>query len=46
MSKYDSLWKWISENENSDFNLTYTQIEEIAGIRIAKTKLCKKWKHL
>lgn len=31
MSKYDPLWKWIAENKQDDFKLSYTQIEEILG---------------
>ena len=34
MSKYDSLWKWINENKTNDFKLTYTEIENIAGVPI------------
>lgn len=34
MSKYDQLWKWISENGTDSFNLTYSEIEEIAGLPI------------
>ena len=31
MSKYDPLWKWITENGTDSFKLTYAEIEEIAG---------------
>ena len=31
MSKYDGLWKWIAENGQDQFKLTYAQIEELAG---------------
>ena len=31
MSKYDGLWKWIAENGQEQFKLTYAQIEELAG---------------
>ena len=34
MSKYESLWKWISENGQDNFKLTYAQIEEILGFPI------------
>ena len=34
MSKYDQLWKWISENCTDSFKLTYSEIEEIAGLPI------------
>ena len=34
MSKYDGLWKWIAENGQDQFKLTYAQIEELAGVSI------------
>lgn len=34
MSKYEPLWKWISENENDNFKLTYANIEKILGFPI------------
>lgn len=34
MSKYDPLWKWISENLKETEKLTYSQIEEILGFSI------------
>ena len=34
MSKYDQLWKGISENGTDSFKLTYSEIEEIAGLPI------------
>lgn len=34
MSKYDGLWKWIAENSQDQFKLTYAQIEELAGVPI------------
>lgn len=34
MSKYDLLWKWISENGQDLFILTFTQIEEVSGVPI------------
>ena len=34
MSKYDQLWKRNSENGSESFKLTYSEIEEIAGLPI------------
>ena len=34
MSKYDSLWKWIRDHGSDSFQLTYAEIEEIAGLPI------------
>lgn len=34
MSKYEPLWKWISENEKDNFKLTYANIEKILGFPI------------
>lgn len=34
MSKYEKLWNWIVINDIDKFKLTYTQIEEIAGVKI------------
>ena len=34
MSKYDPLWKWINENKTDNFQLTYAEIENIAGVPI------------
>lgn len=34
MSKYSILWKWISENKDSDFVMSYDEIENIAGVPI------------
>ena len=34
MSKYDGLWKWIAENGQERFTLTYDRIEELAGVPI------------
>ena len=34
MSKYDPLWKWINENKTDNFQLTYAEIESIAGVPI------------
>lgn len=32
MSKYDTLWKWIGKNGTDSFQLTYAEIEKIAGL--------------
>lgn len=34
VSKYDGLWRWIAENGQAHFKLTYTQIKELAGVPI------------
>ena len=34
MSKYAPLWNWIKENGTDCFQLTYTEIEQIAGLPI------------
>ena len=34
MSKYEPLWKWIRENGTDSFQLTFQEIEKIAGIPI------------
>ena len=34
MSKYDGLWRWIAENGQDYFKLTYTQIKELTGVPI------------
>ena len=34
MSKYDALWEWIRENGTDSFNLTFAEIEQIAGLPI------------
>ena len=31
MSKYEILWKWISENGADSFTLTFDEIEKIAA---------------
>lgn len=31
MSKYEPLWKWIKENGNDSFKLSFAEIESIAG---------------
>ena len=32
MSKYDPLWKYIAENKNEDFKMTYEEIELAGGV--------------
>ena len=39
MSKYDKLWRWISENGENSFKLTYEQIQEIAGVPLDQSFL-------
>lgn len=34
MSKYSPLWSWIRENGADTFQLTYAEIERIAGVPI------------
>lgn len=34
MSKYDALWAWIKENGTDCFELTFAEIEKIAGLPI------------
>ena len=34
MSKYEPLWNWIRENGTACFQLSFHQIEEIAGLPI------------
>ena len=34
MSKYDSLWKYVSGSNQDSLKLTYEEIESIAGIPI------------
>ncbi len=34
MSKYEALWKWISENGKDSLKLTYAEIENILGFPI------------
>lgn len=34
MSKYDALWKYVQENGNQSFKLTFDEIAEIAGVAI------------
>ena len=34
MSKYDTLWKYVSETGKDSFKLSYKEIENIAGVLI------------
>ena len=34
MSTYDALWAWIRENGTDSFQLTFAEIEQIAGLPI------------
>ena len=34
MSKYDILWKWVKENGSDRFELSFAEIEHIAGVPI------------
>lgn len=34
MSKYEPLWKWVTENKSNDLTLTFDEIESIAGLPI------------
>ena len=34
MSKYDALWAWIRENGTDSFQLTFAEIDQIAGLPI------------
>lgn len=34
MSKYDPLWEYIQKNGNSSCKLTFSEIQDIAGIPI------------
>lgn len=42
MSKYDALWAWIRENGTDSFNLTFTEIKQIAGVSIDHSFLASK----
>lgn len=33
-SKYDSLWKWMSENCGDSLTLPFGEIEEISGVPV------------
>lgn len=34
MSKYDALWKYISETDRDFFKLSFEEIKEIAGVPV------------
>jgi len=34
MSKYDALWKYVSEEGKDSFKLSYAEIENVAGVSI------------
>ena len=34
MSKYDALWKYVSDSGKDNFKLPYAEIETIAGLPI------------
>ena len=34
MSKYDALWKYVSEEGKNSLKLSYAEIENIAGVPI------------
>lgn len=34
MSKYNSLWQWIQDNNTDNFKLTFEEIEKVSGISI------------
>lgn len=34
MSKYEPLWKWVTENKSNDLTLTFDKIESIADLLI------------
>ena len=34
MSKYETLWKYVSESGKDSLKLTYDEIEKIAGLPI------------
>ena len=34
MSKYDALWKYVSEAGKDSFKLTYAEIENVVGVPI------------
>ena len=43
MSKYFALWKWIRKNGTDRFQLSFSEIEEIAGVPMDHSFLtCKK----
>jgi len=43
MSKYEPLWKYVSENKKDDYKLSYKEIKNILGFEIDHSFLtCKK----
>lgn len=34
MSKYDALWEYVQENGSQSFQMTFAEIQDIAGIPI------------
>lgn len=34
MSKYNALWEYVQKNGSSSFKLSFTEIHDIAGIKI------------
>lgn len=32
VSKYNSLWEWIKDNNSDNFSLLFDEIEKIAGV--------------
>ena len=34
MSKYESLWKYLKENDKENYNLSYEEIKDILGFEI------------
>lgn len=34
MSKYDALWEYVRENGSQSFQMTFAEIQDIAGIPI------------
>ncbi len=34
MSKYDPLWEYVQKNGSNSFQLTFEEIQEIAGVPI------------
>lgn len=34
MSKYDTLWQWIADNGTDNLKLTYSEIEDVAGLSV------------
>lgn len=42
MSKYDALWKYVSEEGKDSFKLSYAEIENVAGVPIDHSFLAYK----